>query len=136
MVLQLEELTDILKAIHTSIDFIFLLDHPYGNDIRREYSFNVTQMNSGYGRAQQEMQPENIKHEVGYLGPHDRIIEVGDDKNMVFQEGSDVPFWMTPQDHIDKTFSWYDDTQLRYNTKDYLISHLKSAGVDISVVKG
>ena len=54
-------------------------------------------MNSGYGGAQKDTNPTNIKQEVGYLGPHKWIIEVGDEKHMLFQEGGDVPLWMTPQ---------------------------------------
>ena len=92
MVLQLEEFTDVLKALHPDIDFIFLFDHLCGNYGGREYRLNVTNMNSGYGGAQQEMHPSNIKQEVGILGPHEQIIEIGDDKNMVFQDNSNFPF--------------------------------------------
>ena len=31
------------------------------------------------------MQPTTIKQNFGYLGPHDRILEVGDEQHMVFQ---------------------------------------------------
>ena len=48
-------------------------------------------MNIGYGRKEREMHTKNIKQEVGYLDPHERIIGVGDKKYMVFQEGDDVP---------------------------------------------
>ena len=45
---------------------------------------------SGYSESQREMHPKNIKQDVGYLGPHEKILEIGDDQNMVFQEGDDV----------------------------------------------
>ena len=74
MVLQLENCTDILKALHTRIDLIFLFDNPCGNDRGREVRFNITKINSGYGGAQQDMYPTDINQEGGYLGPHEQII--------------------------------------------------------------
>ena len=72
--LQLEECTDILKAIHPGIDFIFLLYHPCRSDIVTEDILNGTNMNSGYGKTQLEMIPINIKQGFGCLGLHERII--------------------------------------------------------------
>ena len=70
MVLQIEESTNILKALHTDIDFIFIFDHPCGNDRRIEDRLNVTNMNSGCGVSQRDIQPTIIKQEVGYLVLH------------------------------------------------------------------
>ena len=39
--------------------------------------------NSEYGGAQQETHRTNTKHNFGYPGPHKKIIEVGDDQNMI-----------------------------------------------------
>ena len=71
MVLQLDNCTDILKALHTRIDLIFLFDNPCGNDRGREVRFNITKINSGYGGAQQEIHPAKIKQEVGFLVLHE-----------------------------------------------------------------
>ena len=79
------------------------------------------------------MQQTNIKQEFGYLGPHDRIPEVGDDKHMLFQQVSGVSFWMTPQERVYTKFSQYDKMQLKYNTKAEL---LESSGMDMSVDNG
>ena len=57
-------------------------------------------MNSGYGGAQKDTNPTNIKQEVGYLGPNKRIIEVGDEKHMLFHEGGNVPLWTTQQQRV------------------------------------
>ena len=81
------------------------------------------------------MHPKNINQNFGYLGPYDRIIEVGDDNHMVFQEGGDVIFWIDPQERVDMKFSQFGDLQLKQNTKSELLGNLKSAGVDISIVK-
>ena len=109
MVLQLEDCTKILKALNPVNDFIFLFGHPCGHYRVIENRLNVMKTISGYGEAQQEMHPTNIKQEVGYLGPHEQIIEVGDDNAMVFQEGSNVTFCMTPQERVATNFSHYDD---------------------------
>ena len=50
------------------------------------------------------MHPTNIKQKIGYLGLHERILEVGDDKHMVFQEGGNVPLWVNPQDTLGTNF--------------------------------
>ena len=54
-------------------------------------------MSSGYSEAHQEMHPTKINQEVGYLGLYEKIIEIGDEQNMVSQEGDNIPLWMTPQ---------------------------------------
>ena len=107
MVLKLEDCTKIIKALHTGIDFIFIFDHTCGHDRGIKYRLNVMKMNIGYGGAQQEIHPTNTNKEVSYLGPHELILEVGYDNNMVFQEGSDVPFWITPLDYIATKLSHY-----------------------------
>ena len=92
-------------------------------------------MNSGYVGAQLEILPTNIKQEVGCLGPHEKILEVGDENNMLYQEGGNVPIWMTPQERVATKFSQCDELQLKNNTKAQLLGNIKSSGVDISVVK-
>ena len=52
MVLQIYYCTNILKAIHPGIYFIFLFDNPCRNDRGTEDRLNVTKMNSGYVGAQ------------------------------------------------------------------------------------
>ena len=46
---------------------------------------NVMDIKRGYARAQLEIHTTNIKKKVGFFGPHERIIEVGDEHNMVLQ---------------------------------------------------
>ena len=70
------------------------------------------------------MQQKNTKQEVCYFGPHEKIIEVGDQKNMLFQECGDVLLQMTPQENLATKFSQHDEPQLKYNTKDDLLGNL------------
>ena len=53
-------------------------------------------INSGYGGSKREMHPTNIQKEVVYLGPHEKNIDLGNEKHVLLQEGGNVPFWMTP----------------------------------------
>ena len=55
---------------------------------------------------------------------------------MIFQEGGNGTFWMTPQERVGTKFSHYDDMPLKYNIKDELLGNLESAGVYMTVVKG
>ena len=82
------------------------------------------------------MQPKNIKHNLFYIGPYERIIEVGDDQLMIFQESGNVTLCMNPQDHVVKSFGHYDDMPLKDKTKAELPGNTKSDGMDMSVVKG
>ena len=43
---------------------------------------------------------------------------------------------MTPQERVDTNIIQYYEPWLKYKTKDELLSNFKSAGVDISVLKG
>ena len=47
------------------------------------------------------MIPTKIKHVVGYLGSHKKIIGLGDDQHMVFKEGGGG---MTPQECVYMNF--------------------------------
>ena len=64
------------------------------------------------------------------------MIEVGDDNHMLFQEVSDVTFWITSKERVVTKLSQYDELQLKYNTKSDILVNLKIYGLDISVVKG
>ena len=82
------------------------------------------------------MHPTNIKNKVGYLGPHEKILDVGYKKHVVLQEGGDVPLWMNPQERVSTKFDHYNDMSLKDNTKSELLGKIKSTGVGMSVMKG
>ena len=85
MFLKREKFYDILKALHPGIYSIVIFDNYWGNDRGREDGLNATNMKSGYGGSKLEMHQDNIKQEVCYLCPHEKNIEAGYDKHMVFQ---------------------------------------------------
>ena len=82
------------------------------------------------------MHPTNSKHNFGYLGPHDQIIEIGDEHHMEFQGGSNGPLCMTPQESIATKYSYYDNTSLKYKTKAEFLGNISISKVNMSVVKG
>ena len=43
------------------------------------------------------MRPSTIAEEDGYLGPHDRVLEVGDEQAMVFTHQDSGPFWLSKE---------------------------------------
>ena len=89
-----------------------------------------------YGIAQQYIHATNIKKEVGYLGLYERILGVGGDHYMSFQEGINRPFWMTPKELVATKFSQHDQSSLKDNTEDELIGNIKISGIDMYVLKG
>ena len=74
MVPQIEDCKNTLKSLHSSIDLVFLFDRPFRNDNKKEDRLNVAKMNSGYSISEQDMHPISINTEVGYPGPHDKIL--------------------------------------------------------------
>ena len=74
-----------------------------------EDRLNVTKMKSSYGVSQLDMHPTKIKQGVGYLGPHDQILEAVYDQHMVFQEGVNVPLFVNPQYRVAMEFSQYGE---------------------------
>jgi hypothetical protein len=54
-------------------------------------------MNANYGGKQPRMHPTRIISAEGFLGSfnHDKMLKVGDTQSMVFETGSDGPFWRT-----------------------------------------
>ena len=81
------------------------------------------------------MHPTNIKHNFGYLGPHDQIIEVWDENHMAFQGGSNGHLCMTPQESVSTKCSYCDDTSLKYQTKAGFLGNISISNVNMSVVK-
>lgn len=129
MVLQLEDCADVLKALHPEFDFVFLFDHSCGHDRGRVDGLNVSEMNSGYGGTQRFMHPTKIEAEKGYLGPYDRVLNVGDMQQMVFQEGDDGPFWMSSEERETKKHSVLGEPKTKDKTKDELLRELREKGV-------
>lgn len=136
MVLQLEDCADVLKALHPEFDFVFLFDHSCGHDRGRDDGLNVSKMSSGYGGTQRAMHSTEIKAEKGYLGKHQRTLEIGDIQHMVFREGDDGPFWLTPEQRLARMHSEYYPPEMRPKNKDQLLQELRAKGVQQAGLRG
>jgi hypothetical protein len=136
MVTQLEDCADVLKALHPEFDFVFLFDHSCGHDRGREDGLNVSYMNSGYGGNQRTMHSTKIKAEKGYLGKYQRTLNVGDVQHMVFQEGDEGPFWLTPEQRLATKHSEYHGIETKDKTKSELFRDLREKGVQPIGMKG
>jgi hypothetical protein len=55
-------------------------------------------MNRGFGGAQPRMCESIIKQEDGYLGMHERFVDVSDTQSFSFEPGNAGPIWMTDND--------------------------------------
>lgn len=136
MVLQLEDCADVLKSLHPEFDFVFLFDHSCGHDRGRDDGLNVSKMRSGYGGAQRTMHSTEIKAEKGYLGKYQRTLEVGDVQHMVFREGDDGPFWLTPEQRAERMHSQYYPPETKPKNKDELLQELRAKGIQQAGLKG
>ena len=136
MVLQLEDCADVLKALHPEFDIVFLFDHSCGHDRGREDGLNVSGMRLGYGGVQRVMHSREIKAEKGYLGTHHRTLNVGDVQHMVFREGDDGPFWLTPEQKLERMHSVYEDMEQKDKTKPELLEELRAKGVQAIGLRG
>ena len=86
MVLQLEDVVDVLRLLYNDeYNFVFYFNHSVGHDCHRPDGLNGNEMNKSYGGAQcNEMQSTEIKDDT-YLGPHLRLLQLGDIQCMQFR---------------------------------------------------
>ena len=79
-------------------------------------------MNKGYGGAQISMRDSVIKSET-YLGPYNKMLQIGDTQVMQFQLGADGPFWMTLQERTERMYDCVSNNQIK--TKKYTKAQLQ-----------
>jgi hypothetical protein len=125
--LQLEDAVDAISTIFSQFDCVFLFDQLPGPTKMRSDSLHMRNMNVSHGRSA-EMMHATIIHEVG---PHPRILHVGDNQEMHFVEGGNGPFWMT----LAKQAKTKHDRQLgtaktRNKTKIELLKNLRQSRHD------
>ena len=97
---------------------------------------NVSEMRLGYGGKQRIMHSTEIKAEKGYLGTHPRVLNVGDVQHMVFREGDYGPFWLTPEQRLERIHSVYEDMEQKDKTKPELLQELRTKGFQAIGLRG
>ena len=95
MAIQFEDCVDCLQVLYPHFDFAFLFDHSQGHAKKLANGLDAYTMNRGFGGVQPRMRESKIKAEDGYLGMHERTINVGDTQSFIFEPGDAGPFWMT-----------------------------------------
>lgn len=98
MAIQFEDCVDCLKVLFPHFDFAFIFDHSQGHAKKLTNGLDAHSMNRGFGGGQPKMRESTIMAEDGYLGMHERTVDVGDTQSFVFQPGDAGPFWMTMQE--------------------------------------
>ena len=92
MVLQVEDCTDVLIALHPKFDILFLFNHYCVHDRGGEDGLNVNRMGIiYYGLLHPETHLTNIKQESGYIGTHPCIFKPGQVHNLVLQYNVNGP---------------------------------------------
>ena len=118
MVLQVENCTDVINALHPKFYILFLFNHSCGHDRGREGGLNINRMGSGYGGfSYPEMHPTKIKQDYGYLTPHPCIIKPGQVQYLVFQDNGDSPSWVALEEREPKRHSQLDEPTNYAKTK-------------------
>jgi hypothetical protein len=95
MAIQFEDCVDCLRVVYPHFDFAFLFDHSQGHAKKLANGLDAYAMNRGYGGVQQRMHESTIKTEDGYLGMHERTLNIGDTQSFIFEPGDLGPFWMS-----------------------------------------
>ncbi|KAI2502647.1 hypothetical protein MHU86_11841 [Fragilaria crotonensis] len=77
------------------------------------------------------MRDSIIKGEDGYLGPHNRSLNVGDVQSMVFRSTDNGPYWMTPEEQEQTRKDHFVTTvTTKEHTKPQLIELLRQRGIE------
>ena len=77
---------------------MFLFDHSCGHDKKRSNGLIVENMKKYFGGKQPKMQETKIESTYGFLGKFPSKLKEGNIQLMMFQEGDEGPFWMSPQE--------------------------------------
>jgi hypothetical protein len=85
-------------------DYLLLFDHSSGHAKKRIGGLDANKMKVYHGGVQPIMQDSTIVEEDGYLGPFQRILEMGDTQSFVFKEGDAGPFYLQdlPEDEFER----------------------------------
>ncbi len=110
MIIQFEDCVDCLQEIHKGNDFIFLFDHSSGHAKKRVGGLDAAKMNVKHGGMQPRMHPSKIEKEDGYLGPFERVLEVGATQRFVWVEGDTGPFYLSDGEKEKQRFDWFESS--------------------------
>ena len=87
-------------------------------------------MNKEYGGKKPIMHDSYIPMEEGYLGPHQRKVNVGMNQVMVFKEDDDGPFYLNQEDRESRRHDKeMDEDRVVKKTKRELVDELKATGI-------
>ena len=115
MVLQFEDVVDCLRCFYgEQYKFVFYFDHSSGHDCLRPDGLNVNSLNSKYhGGKQNSLMRNTIIQDQTYLGPHQPSLRVGDTQYMCFRDCDNGPFYLTPDQQIEKKYDRVSNESVR-----------------------
>jgi hypothetical protein len=136
MSIQFEDVVDALNVLLPHFEFVFIFDHSSGHDKKREDALNTATMNAHFG-GQQPMQHNTvIKQQIGFLGPYDPMLAVGDTQTMVWGNPSSIsdgPFNMSIPERQRRRHDIYTGGSIvKPKTKKDLTAELLALNVTMS----
>ena len=100
MIIQAEDCIDCLKSMFEDrYEYTFLFDHSNGHDRMRPDGLNARRVSKQFGGKQPKMRNSKIENE-SYLGPYERVLNVGDVQSMTFNDTDIGPIYMTEQQRM------------------------------------
>jgi len=93
--LQVEDVFDALAIKYPQYDIVFMMDQSSGHGKMREGALNANLMSVKYGGKQGKLRKTKIRE----VGTYKRILEIGDEQSMSFND-EDGPFYLTPEERI------------------------------------
>jgi hypothetical protein len=122
MALQTEDIVDCLQVIYPNTDILFLFDQSSGHARKRHDSLNVVGLNGRWGGKQKKMRDSKIVE--GCLGPHNKLLTIGDTQSMIFLESDDGPINMAINIRQSTKYDIVVGKKKREKTKSELLQEL------------
>ena len=131
MVLQMEDCWDVANALLPQFDHIFLFDASSGHRKKREDGLDAREMSMKFGGSQPKMRDTVIMDDYYPFEHKDGspVLKQGNTQRMVFRETDEGPFWLTPEERIERRFSQYipdPDGKTRDKTKQEMYDDLNA----------
>lgn len=100
---QFEQVVDAAEVIYPDVQLIAHFDWSSGHSAMPPEALCANTMSSNFGGKQRHMRSTTILAEKGFLGPHARILEVGNTQHMVFKPSDPAPWYAKDTPKYDKT---------------------------------
>ena len=130
MALQVGDVIDILmiKYKHSNVDFLFLMDQSSVHGRMRDGALNANNMSVWFGGKQGMLQKTRLRD----VSPYQKILAIGDEQSMIFEDGDQGPFYLKPKDQFSCKYDQFKGRmKIMKKTKRQLMGKLKTKGFSV-----